>query len=39
MLGERCFAPFFRRNFMSRIGKKPIAVPEGVKAAITGQKV
>ena len=39
MLGERCFAPFFRRNFMSRIGKKPIGVPEGVKASIVGQKV
>ena len=39
MLGERCFAPFFRRNFMSRIGKKPIVVPEGVKASIVGQKV
>ena len=24
---------------MSRIGKKPIGVPEGVKASIVGQKV
>ena len=30
---------FLEESFMSRIGKKPIDMPEGVKASIVGQKV
>jgi len=29
----------FGKNFMSRIGKQPIAIPEKVKVDVKGQKV
>jgi len=35
-LGERLFAKF---GNMSRIGKQPILIPDGVKVAIDGQKI
>jgi large subunit ribosomal protein L6 len=39
MSAENCSAKFGELNFMSRIGKLPVAVPPKVKVEIKGQKV
>jgi large subunit ribosomal protein L6 len=39
MLAAKCFAPYSKESLMSRIGKKPIDLPSGVTASVSGQTV
>ena len=39
MLAAKCSAPCSEEGAMSRIGKKPVALPKGVSATISGQTV
>jgi large subunit ribosomal protein L6 len=39
MLVAKYFAPFSREKKMSRIGKQPIELPNGVEAVVTGQSI
>ena len=39
MLVAKCFAPYSKGGQMSRIGKKPVTLPSGVTASLSGQTI
>jgi large subunit ribosomal protein L6 len=39
MLVAKCSAPYSEEGLMSRIGKKPVELPSGVSASVSGQTV
>ncbi len=38
-LAAKCFALYSKGDFMSRIGKKPVELPSGVTASVSGQTI
>jgi len=39
MLAAKCSAPYSKESKMSRIGKKPVDLPSGVTASVSGQTI
>jgi large subunit ribosomal protein L6 len=39
MLAAKCSAPYSKEKIMSRIGKKPVSLPSGVSASVSGQTI